>query len=308
MLSQAEIDRFHRDGFLVMRQVVTGAELALLQAASQVVIDQGIARQGDSHLYQRRPDGSEVYWRSEGMWQRDPAFRAVALNPRLLENVGQCIGAPFFPWNDSLVVKTPGGEGVGWHQDPPYGDPARLGPAPTPNFTTDLYLDDSDQDNGCVWAIPGHHLVGHVRLEDFTAEELFNHPEAVPVRLRAGDALFHALSTPHGSRPNRSQRWRRTFYIHYLSSPVLADAAYQWRKEGWDAAKREQLERMAQDRRELCLEPAWSPARRHGAQGIEVDAPTMTPPGHWRALAAAIAEPERERLRTLALRAAGAVA
>ncbi len=308
MLSQSEIDRFHRDGFLVMRQVVTGAELARLQAAAQAVVDQGVARQGDQHLYQTRPDGTQIYYRSEDMWTRDAAFRAVALHPRLLEHVGQCIGAPFFPWNDSLVVKTPGGDGIGWHQDPPYGERERLGPIATPSFTTDIYLDDADEDNGCVWAIPGHHLVGHVREEDFSAEEMFNHPEAVPVPLRAGDVLFHALSTPHGSRPNRSQRWRRTFYIHYITPAVLAESAYQWKKEGWDAAKREQVEQMAQDRLGQGYEPAWSPARRHGAHGIEIDAPATTPCGHWGALAVAIPEAERERLRALALRAAGAMA
>ena len=97
MLVQERIDRFHRDGFLVIPQLFSGKELELLRQAAQRVQQEGRARLGSGHLYHTHGDVAEVYFRSERMWDRDPIFRAVTVNPDLLSAVGQCIGHSFFP-------------------------------------------------------------------------------------------------------------------------------------------------------------------------------------------------------------------
>jgi len=298
MLTPAQIATFHAQGFLHMPGLIHGPELELLRAESARVVEQGVRTDGDHHLYHTLADGREVYWRSEQMFRRHPCFRAVAVHPQLLENIAQCLGERFYPWNDSLVVKTPGGDAVAWHQDPPYGDPARTTTYATPNFTTDIYLDDSDPENGCVYAIPGHHLVGNVRLDDKSAEELFTRCGALPVRMRPGDVLLHALSTPHGSHPNRSQRSRRTYYIHYLNEAVYQDCYATWGRPGWTPQQHALIERMAADRQALGFSPAWS-----GAVGLQADGLALTdasvartPHAHWQTLAAAI-PPELARAR-----------
>ena len=43
---------------------------------------------------------------------------------------------------------------------------------PVPNFTTDVYLDHSGTDNGCVYAIPSRHLEGHIDLEGLDIDRL----------------------------------------------------------------------------------------------------------------------------------------
>ena len=126
MLTQDQIDYFHTNGFLIMPGLIKGRELALLRSAADRVVQEGMARQGEEHRYHTFPDGREVYWRSEQMWSRADIFRAVTVNPALLENIGQCIGQAYYPWNDSLVVKLPSsGAPVKWHQDPPYRNPDR---------------------------------------------------------------------------------------------------------------------------------------------------------------------------------------
>ncbi len=302
MLSQQQIDSFHSQGFLVMPGVVRGRELAQLREESAAVVAQGVAKDGNKHLYHQLEDGGEVYWRSEDLWNRHAIFRAVAVNPELLENIGQCVGQAFFPWNDSLVVKIPGGRPVTWHQDPPYGDPARLSSGAVPNFTTDIYLDESDEGNGCVWAIPGHHLVGHVKLEDKSQEELFARCGAVPVRMKPGDVLFHCLSTPHGSMENPSNRMRRTFYIHYIAQQAFDECGYApWGKPAWGEAKRAQVAQMARDRAALGLDAAFGPAIREVADGLEFTGPVRTPRGHWPALAARIPSDRRAELKELSV-------
>lgn len=306
MLTQTQLDSFHRDGFLVMPGLFRGRELALLQEAADAVIAEGRAGRGSDHLHIEGPDGQRVYWRSEAMWRRHAIFQAATVHPELLENLGQCIGTPFYPWNDSLVVKIPEhGGAVPWHQDPPCGDPARREVFGIPNFTCDIYLDRSDTDNGCVWAIPGHHLVGGIPMRP--AEEMFAHPQAVPVRMQPGDVLFHALSTPHGSRANRSARQRRTFYVHYLAEAVHRHCGYTG-KEGWTPRRRALVEGMLPARQDLGLDPSRSPAVALEADGFTVDAAIRTPEGHWAALAAAIPEAERERQRALRPRSAASAA
>lgn len=289
MLTQEQIDFFHTNGYLIMRGLVQGEELVRLQKAADEVQAQGIAREGEiaDHRYALGPKGDEVYWRSEKMWQRQDIWQAVAVHPDLLENIGQCIGQAFFPWNDSLVVKLPySGAQVPWHQDPPYSDPARETVYPVPNFTTDIYLDHSGPDNGCVYAIPGRHLVGNVNLGGRSMEELCASREAVPLEMEAGDVLFHCLSTPHGSQPNLSSIQRRIFYIHYLADEVYrdgyGDAPWAALKPGWGAERLAMVRSMMEKRRALGYElPQERPTLRLEVGGFEFVGTPITPVRYW---------------------------
>lgn len=307
MLTQDQINDFHRDGFLIMRGLIKGRELELLQEAAERVKKEGVSGEGAHHLFHQNEDGSRVYWRSEHMWQRGTIFQAVTVNPDILENVGQCLGQPFFPWNDSLVVKLAGeGAPVPWHQDPPYGTPYgdfRDETFPVPNFTTDIYLDYSGPDNGGVWAIHGHHLVGAVDLKGKSQEELEAYG-AKPLILCPGDVMFHCLSTPHGSRPNLSDMQRRIFYIAYLSQESY-DGCYgnaDWAKSrpGWTPARQSLVHDMLAARRQF----GWStPCEREtlnlSENGWEFTASPATPNHHWATLNAAIVPEKRAAMKQL---------
>ena len=84
------------------------------------------------------------------------------------------------------------------------------------------YIDHSTKDNGCLWGIPNHHLVGHVEINNFTEEQLFNHP-TIAYEMEPGDVSFHSLSAPHGSKVNKTNDFRRTFYLHYLNKIVYEE-------------------------------------------------------------------------------------
>ncbi|MBV7332505.1 phytanoyl-CoA dioxygenase family protein [Chloroflexi bacterium TSY] len=228
MFTQAQIDQFHRDGFIVAKALIQGEELATLQKAADRVMAEGIAGKDEvDHRYRPNPDGSRTYFRSEKMWDRDPIFQAVTVNPALLTHYGQLIGHPFMPIVDSFVCKIPQGDvPVSWHQDPPFGDPDWPDTHPIPNIDADIYLDRATIENGCVWAIPEHHLVGHVQVEHYSEDELFSNLGAVPIELGPGDVSFHCLSAPHGSARNRTNDLRRTFYVHYMNQEVL-DQCYR---------------------------------------------------------------------------------
>jgi phytanoyl-CoA hydroxylase len=294
MLTQEQLDFFHTTGYLIMRGLIGGRELAVLQEQADQVIAQGLARQGEYHLYRNSADGRKTYWRSEEMWQRDPIFLAVTVHPDLLDNIGQCLGQAFYPWNDSLVVKVAqAGAPVHWHQDPPYGDPARERSYPVPNFTTDIYLDHSGPENGCLWALPGYHLVGHVDLDQRTTEELFEDSGAIPIEMEAGDVLFHAIALPHGSRASASPHQRRIFYLHYLAEEVFADAYSTSPKMHWGEEKHAQIGQMIAARRAEGWEvPAERQTLRLTDEGIVFVGTPMTPRAYWGELPATL-PPER---------------
>ncbi|WP_309120501.1 phytanoyl-CoA dioxygenase family protein [Paenibacillus sp.] len=295
MLTQDQIDYFHQNGYLIMRGLFKGKELELLQRAADEVQAQGVARQGPNHRYYKNRDGSETYWRSEDMWNRGDIFKAATVKQELLENIGQIIGHSFYPWNDSLVVKLPhSGAPVHWHQDPPYGAKARDKTFGIPNFTTDIYLDHSGPDNGCVYAIHGRHLVGHVDLKKVSEEDLYTNCGAVPLEMEAGDVLFHCLSTPHGSSYNHSDVQRRIFYVHYLNEEVYQDsyAPEPWAKElpGWSEKRRAQIAEMLDVRRAMGFEETkLDGTLRFDENGISfAGGGPVTPPRYWETLASNI--------------------
>ncbi len=306
MLSADQIAQFHRDGFLALRGVFHGRELDLLRAAADQVVAEGVARRGEHHLYWPQPDGSTTYFRSERMWDRDPIFGAATVNPTLLAAIGQCYGHVFVPFNDSFVCKIPQGNvPVPWHQDPPYGGPqGKRESCPLGNFDTDIYLDHSTIANGCVWGIPGHHLVGHVEYERFTQEQLFRDCGAVPLEMAPGDVLFHSISAPHGSIGNRTATMRRIFYVHYLPQATF-DEDYgpsTWAKAK-DPARPEHVARVAgmlATRAALGFDGLAGSRVVWTGQGFAFDGAPTTPPYHWRTLSAALPADVKAQMRTLA--------
>ena len=137
------------------------------------------------------------------LWDHDAAFRIATVNPILLSAVGQCLGHPFVPINDSLVVKLPrSGVAIRWHQDPPYEGPEGLPDTfGIPNFDCDIYLDEATIENGCLYGLAGYHLAGHVEVERFEEEELFNRPDAVALPMQPGDVSCTRSARPTGPGP-----------------------------------------------------------------------------------------------------------
>jgi ectoine hydroxylase-related dioxygenase (phytanoyl-CoA dioxygenase family) len=305
MLTQQQIDYFHTNGYLIMKGLIKGKELELLQQAADACQAEGIARQGSQHAYYKNKDGSDTYWRSENMWQRADIFQAVTVNQELLENIGQIIGHNFYPWNDSLVVKQAhSGAPVHWHQDPPYGAKTKETTFGIPNFTTDIYLNHSGPDNGCVWAIHGQHLVGHVDLKQVSEEELYSKCGAVPLEMEAGDVLFHCLSTPHGSTFNHSDTQRRIFYIHYVNEEVYQDGYSKegWAKDlpGWNPDRRKLIDSMLDKRAELGFgKPNLNETLQLDDNGFLFTSSPITPPFHWDTLAAKYSTDELAKLKVI---------
>ncbi len=110
-----------------------------------------------------------------------------------------------------------------WHQDSQYyGELTKH----MHIVTLTIALVDCDEENGCLWFIPGSHKWGYmeaVKGEDMNIRPLEDvearGTPAVPARMNVGDLMpFHNL-TFHCSKLNKSNKVRWTLDLRYSPSP-----------------------------------------------------------------------------------------
>lgn len=126
---------------------------------------------------------------------------------------------------------------VPWHQDSGYG---RL--EPPRDLTVWIALSDTDEENGCLWVLPGSERKGlqpHGPVGSLVGAEVEGSGVAVP--MQRGDALLFGGLLMHRSLPNRTAEPRHAMYLRYCtpdvvmashgSRPVLEDA-FSWMVAG----------------------------------------------------------------------------
>jgi 2-aminoethylphosphonate dioxygenase len=142
------------------------------------------------------------------------ACHRLALDARLLTVLGELYGEEACLFKDKLIFKPPGVKGYDLHQD------YISWPGFPPSFLTVLVpFDRADEDNGCTIVYPGYHTEGLLTPADGQYHPLpadtVDEARAAPMVLDPGDIAIFGGFTPHRSAPNRSDRWRRQFYVSY---------------------------------------------------------------------------------------------
>ena len=112
----------------------------------------------------------------------------------------------------------------GWHQDNAYGELD-----PYNGISTLTALDDADEENGCLWLIPGSHHNGQAMQR--TQEQVkvnrdinleVDDSKAVPMPMKAGEALIFHCWMLHRSEGNRSKdRDRRIYFMRYADADAV---------------------------------------------------------------------------------------
>ena len=225
MLSPEQIEHFRMQGYLVLDPCLEAGQVeALTERVRQIA-------EGEIDL----PDGSIEYEpgatgrRMESLRKinfpsrYDPFFVDHARSPVLLDAIVDFIGADVKLFGDQLFMKPPGGIEKTYHQDSPY-----FSIEPMAMITAWVALDDVDEDNGCMYVIPGSHLHGAVdhsepwmvgeRRDMRIPDEVIDRDRERPITLRAGGCSFHHGLLQHRSGPNRSDRFRRGMATHYMTA------------------------------------------------------------------------------------------
>src|SRR5512138_1117415 len=214
-------EQFQRDGWVVVRGVVTRDEVAAMAAAFAALIP-------DSPHY---PSG---LFEITGAAQTHAPLAAIARDPRFGELAARALGALRIQHlQDSLLYKCAGGVGVvEWHRDHTYVGflvPARV-------ISLRIALTRETEASGCMRVVDGSHTWGPrdtVRALSETSvaslvpalspSERDALATARPLELEPGDVSIHHCLTVHGSGTNVTETARRTIILRMFDADCRLD-------------------------------------------------------------------------------------
>lgn len=213
VLSEAQIEQFHRDGFLVVREMYSPQETRSISEWTEEVA--GFPEEpGKTMMYfeESQDDGSRILCRIENFIPYHQGFATLITARRMRQAVSQLFGETAVLFKDKINFKLPGGDGFKEHQDVQAGwdSYARL------HITAMVAIDATNEENGSLEVIAGMHKQGVLgsMWAPLTDEDTGN-IAYVPVHCQPGDAVFFDSYAPHRSHPNRTGEARRVLYITY---------------------------------------------------------------------------------------------
>ncbi len=240
LLTAEQVAAYHRDGYLVLPDVVSEQELGPLEQVFERFIRGEVPGMGRDFCDMSGPYGRafEDFNLINAVLPRQyyPPLAGNVFERRATSIAAQLIGEDIELDYDQFLAKRPRRpQGVfAWHQDLGYWP---SGTPDTRTVTCSLALDDADLENGCLQVVPGSHLESQLRPHRpsawATSPELREEAHTLTVELgardrvvslpvRRGSISVHNERIVHGSPGNRSDRWRRTYVLAHRSRKTVA--------------------------------------------------------------------------------------
>lgn len=226
-LTPEQLEAYHRDGYVVVEDLLTPAEVEGLRERVRDYTHGGRPWDGIKVQIEPRVEQGELQVAHPGdgirkidfLVQHDDRFRQLGLHENIVGIVEQIVGPDIKMFRNSLLLKPPEvGSVKGMHQDSPYWpiEPMDL-------CSCWFTLDDATPENGTMAVIPGGHKRGslpHVHVtDDYVVDErYYDMADTVVTPIRAGGGLFFHSLLPHYTAPNRSTKWRRAIALSYMSA------------------------------------------------------------------------------------------
>jgi Phytanoyl-CoA dioxygenase (PhyH) len=237
-LDAQEQAQLARDGLVVRENVFDAAEVRqIAQDCEDLVRRLEAARRDEkrvvgSYMFEALVDeGTVIKWEPNApdvMQGIEPfahicePLRTWGLDPRMVDPCKAIVGQDdIILFTEKLNVKRArfGGDIV-LHQDFPYWEPQT--PIANRVATAMVFLDDADQENGCLEVATGTHTSGKFKqrqVEGFGSLEMdmdaFDLGRLKPLEVKAGTVAFFGAFLVHRSLPNHSSRDRRALLYSY---------------------------------------------------------------------------------------------
>lgn len=217
LLTDKDLTAYHRDGYVVVRNLLDAEETDLLGRAARE--DRELDRQS-----QGREDGEGGSVRMS-LWNQpgNGIYGMIARSERVVGSMEQILEGEVYHYHSKMILKDPEVGGAWrWHQD--YGYWYQNGVLFPLMSSVMIAVDAATKENGCLQVLKGSHLMGRVdhelsgqqagaNLERVTeAEKVL---ERVHVELDPGDAVFFHCNTLHRSDRNASAHARWTLICCY---------------------------------------------------------------------------------------------
>jgi chlorinating enzyme len=211
-LSDSQVEKFHKDGFLSPINVFSTNEAL--------------------ELKDKLEDAEKIWPEAFSASARNNAhlnfefLDSIVHNKNLLDAVEDILGPNILAYASTLFIKEPRDPGfVSWHQDGKY-----MGLSENIGITAWVALSEANGESGCMSMIPGSHEKMLAHKDTFGKDNILTRGQevqnvevgkAVETPLRPGQASFHCPTVIHGSQPNRSERRRIGFAIQtYIPTNV----------------------------------------------------------------------------------------
>ena len=249
-VSAEDLAQFHRDGFLIVRNVFSADEIKTIRDTFMEMNKNGPV-EGLSEL--RHHKGGEYtsndplafYPRMMHPHKHPdkpvgPLAMKYMLDPRIQAVLAALMDDEPFACQSMFYFKPPGARGQDLHQDNFY-----LRVKPGTCMAAWVAVDDSDEENGGMMCVPNTATLDIACPEKsdpnlyFTTEHVEPPAGLKPqhTRLKAGDVLFFNGSVIHGSTPNTSKdRFRRSFICHYVPKST-AEMSHHYTVFSFDGVK-----------------------------------------------------------------------
>lgn len=223
-VAQELVDTFNEQGWLVVPQLVDREDVAELREHTEDLMYGRVALE---EFAPPPPDSTPLevaqrYLRIHMLHRKLEIHERYLLHPRILDVLERLIGPDVMAMQTMLFIKGPGQPGQGYHQDSFY-----IKVFPDTLCGAWIALDDADEENGCMYFVPGtqhddihaevgapantaDHQAGLIEIKDVVQAR------EVPVPAKSGDVVFFGGHVIHRSMQNRSKdRLRRSFVGHY---------------------------------------------------------------------------------------------
>ena len=235
-LSEEQLASLHSQGFLVLPDLFSGAEVDALRSRLPALFADG----HEGNIVERESGEART---SMGLHLRDECFDVLTRHPRLVEPALQILGEPAYIQQVKVNVKAAfSGEVWQWHYDfaTHHEEDGVLRPLA---LNLHVFLDDVSEFNGPLWFIPGSHAVGAhgAHLDTATTSYPLWVVDPPTVKARAekngmvsatgarGTGLIFFDTLLHGSPPNMSP-WDRAIFSLILN-PVSNAATLSGRPD-----------------------------------------------------------------------------
>lgn len=217
VLSAAEIEAYHRDGYLVPRYRLSAEALAQFQRLTAQLIED------NPHLQDKPMTCPHVPNSGVQGLKSSPEWLTASTNPRIVDMIEQLIGPDIILWGSNLFHKRPvEGPATPWHRDG-----AHWVMRPLVTVSVWLAVTDSQLDNGCLRFIPGSHATREMGehydsdrpglvFPGSLRETEFDETEARDVEVEAGQMILFDSHTIHGARVNTGTRPRTGYSIRFM--------------------------------------------------------------------------------------------
>lgn len=234
-LTRQQKDEFARDGWTVVRGLLSAAEVDDLRTTCMKLLRREIPVHGRDYCdmtgsYERPVEDFAIV---NVMLPRryHPAWQGNVYERRARSLAEQLLGDDLELDYDQLVAKPPRKQDAvfHWHQDLAYWPETK----DTRTATFWLALDLVDVDNGAVHFVDGSHREARLRAHrPLFADRGDNHsllavlgPNDRPrcARLEPGDCTIHHERTLHGSPGNQSDRWRRGYVLAFRARSAVQE-------------------------------------------------------------------------------------